>query len=294
MEDLHEEKSLENNAALSNPLKQIRTFQGDVAEALGREKESLVSIQRAEQLKRGEGADSSDSEISNRRKDSFLLFLGGFFLILLGSMSAWFGYQQYLIKTAPPEVAVPESRFIRTESAREINAATLSRESLISNIRESSLDVPAGELRHLTINQTSAQFLNTLEARAPGSLSRALDPLFMLGTFGKNRFIIFKISSFPNAFPGMLAWESEILNDLGPVLSDTALVKALPPASVFKDMVVKNKDMRVFELESAAATGTPQTLLVYSFFDNEKLIVSDKIEVVQALIERLTLEKLSR
>lgn len=292
MEDSHEEKPLEGAGAPSSaPLKQIRTFQGDVAEALGREKQSLVSIQRAEQLKRGFGTDSSiDSEIGKSRRDSFLLLLGGFFLILLGLTGAWFGYQQYLIKTAPPVIAQPPSRFIRTESVREINTTNLSRESLISNIKESSFDVPAGELRHLIISQTSAQFLEILGSRAPSSLVRAFEPPFMLGSIGltgqlngSSRFIIFKLSSFANAFPGMLAWEPEIVDDLGPVLSDESLVKALPPTSVFKDMVVKNKDMRVLE-----------SVLVYSFFDNEMLIVTDKIETVQVLIDRLIREKLSR
>src|SRR3989344_1612476 len=53
----------------NSPLKQIRTFQGDVAEALGKEKPSLVSIQRAEHAKYG--APTPESTAKGRRNQFF-------------------------------------------------------------------------------------------------------------------------------------------------------------------------------------------------------------------------------
>ena len=52
------------------PLKQIRTFQGDVAEALNRQRESLVSIQRAEYLRKNTTQSSANlsAEKSKRKK----------------------------------------------------------------------------------------------------------------------------------------------------------------------------------------------------------------------------------
>lgn len=278
----------------SSPLKQIRTFQGDVAQALERQKESLVSIQQTEQLKKRKDKPDflQDSEINEKRKYSFLLFLSGFFLILLGLLGAWFGYQEYLRKTAPLTISVPGNRFISGESSVDIDLTNATRGFLISDFHDALSGLSNGELRQVEVRLGSdkeaplaetRQFLEVLDSRAPASLVRALDPLFMLGAMGESSFIIFKLTSFPNAFPGMLAWESEIVDDLGPLLGNAEFLKALPPESVFKDMVIKNKDFRALE-----------PVLVYSFFDNEMLIISDKAETIQTIIDRLTREKLLR
>ena len=72
MEETQGEKS-------SSPLKQIRTFQGDVAEALGKQKESIFSIQQSEQLKRASGGTvpeaDNDAESDKKRKEFILLTL---------------------------------------------------------------------------------------------------------------------------------------------------------------------------------------------------------------------------
>ena len=289
--------------SMEPPLKQIRTFQGDVAEALGRQKESLVSIQQTEQARRRAGTGLlSDAEVGENRKYTFLLFLGGFFFILMGMTGAWFGYQQYLQKTAPPVIAVPENRFISVENVEAIDLTGATRDTLIATFDAEASGVASGKIKQILTRLgpdtlakpvETAAFLSILGSRAPGSLVRAFDPLFMLGTFGESRFIIFKLTSFANAFPGMLSWETDIAQDLGPLLSAGGVMKVIDPASVFRDMVIKNKDLRVLE-SGGSATGTPETALVYSFFDNEMLIISDKIETVQAIIERLTREKLSR
>ena len=62
----------------SSPLKQIRTFQGDVAEALGKQHESLFSIQQSEQLKRASGGSVFEAEEVNQRREFILLMAGSF------------------------------------------------------------------------------------------------------------------------------------------------------------------------------------------------------------------------
>jgi hypothetical protein len=302
-------------------LKQIRTFQGDVADALNRQQESLVSIQQTQQAKfRREGlaAAETDEEIARRRKEFALLIVGSFFFILLGGLGAWYGYRQYLEKTAPPVILAPENRFISAESTANIDAAGKTREDILAAFNDALFDLPSGSLRQVVLRRggvgkplneaplvETRSFFEIMGTRAPGSLVRAFNPLFMLGaiglpdqSLGSSRFLIIKLASYENAFAGMLNAEKVVAEDLAPLFSTSSLLNGIAPASVFKDVIVRNKDVRVLEIaETGQGTTTPataRTALLYSFLDNEMLIITEDLATLETLIERLTREKLSR
>lgn len=281
------------------PLKQIRTFQGDVAEALQREQGSLVSIQQAEHLKRGFAGSSVDiSEDSKKGKTRlFPLALGSLILFTLGIAGIWYTYNEFVRKTTTPITDVPANRFVSADAEVNFNFSTTSRETLINTLSDAIRGVAAREIRHVVLIKEGAadttylfptsEFLETLETRAPGSLVRAFDPLFMFGAFGESAFLIIKLVSFENAFAGMLAWEKNLSQDIGPLFATAELGRNVPPESAFTDITDKNKDVRILTLEN-------QTILLYSFFDNNMLIITDNIETLRVLIDRLTREKLSR
>ncbi len=292
-----------------SPLKQIRTFQGDVAEALSRQNESLVSIQQTEQFKRrvagiDDPATAAELEATKRRRGFFFFLVGSIFFIALGLLGAWYGYHEFVRKTAPPRLSMPANRFISPTSEVSIDLSNATRETLIAAFSSATMGLSPEELRHVVGRSgreedaplvKTAEFLKILESRAPGNLVRAFESLFMLGALGESPFLIIKLASFENAFPGMLAWEANLAQDLGPLLSTAELVKAIVPASVFKDVIMKNKDIRVLELSNSLTPGeAPRTILLYSFFDNNTLIITDDIETLQTLIDQLTREKLSR
>jgi hypothetical protein len=216
------------------------------------------------------------------RSPSVLFFLGGFLFIALGAFGGWFAYNEFLKKTAPPTLAVPESRFIVAETSEIIDAFN------------SITPANPGEIKHFVLDTTVSEFLLTLDARAPGNLVRALEPVFMLGTLGEKRFIIFKLASFENAFAGMLGWEENLAQDLGPIFSTNSLVKNIAPQSVFRDIVSKNKDVRVLYAPIEPSSTTTMPVLLYSFFDNRILIITENLDTLQTLIDRLTREMLSR
>ena len=281
------------------PLKQIRTFQGDIAEALQKQQESLVSIQRAEHLRRSSVGTSDDTSALNNktRKESFLLIFGSLLLFALGIAGAWFGYNEFVRKTTTPVTAVPASRFLSPNQETNLDIApTSSREILINTLFDASSNVAPGELRHIVLRKvtetdkpllTTGEFLNILETRAPSSLLRAFDPLFMFGSLGKSSFLIIRLASFENAFAGMLVWEKNLAEDLGPLFATAPLLKNITPESVFTDVTDRNKDIRTLVIEG-------ETILLYSFFDNNMLIITDSIETLRTIIDRLTREKLSR
>lgn len=271
-------------------LKQIRTFQGDVAEALRRERGSLVSIQQAEHLKKSstQSATPIPSENSKKRTEFFFLFLGSLALFVLGTIGSWYAYNEFVRKSATPIMTAPESRFVSVNTEIGLNlTTTTSREVLIDALSGALRGTAVGELGHIILPFSTSEFLNILGSRAPGSLIRAFDPLFMFGAFGDDAFLIIKLVSFENAFAGMLAWEENLSQDLGPLFATAEFLRDLPTGSVFTDVTDRNKDVRVLALGN-------QPILLYSFFDNNMLIITDKIETLRTLIDRLTREKLSR
>ena len=288
MDELQEEKS----SPPAGGLRQIRTFQGDVAEALGRQNESLVSIQRQEAARRP-APPAAESEFDKKKKDFLFLVIGSVFFIVVGSLGAWFGYKEYMRRIAPPVVLVPSSRFITASRQKILGIATMSRDEFAGVFAEAVQGVPEGEILHVTASPeiSTAQFLLMLETRAPGALVRSFDKLFMIGAIGANPFLMVKLASFENAFPGMLSWENVMPEDLLPLFPDNDALKAIGPTPVFKDVIVRNKDVRVLSAGSGTST---QAVLVYSFFDNSMLIITDSLEALQTLIDRLTRERLSR
>ncbi|OHA89614.1 MAG: hypothetical protein A3C70_02560 [Candidatus Zambryskibacteria bacterium RIFCSPHIGHO2_02_FULL_43_14] len=280
------------------PLKQIRTFQGDVAEALKRQQESLVSIQRAEHLKNPTQSDTSGTlqDSDKKKKEFFFLFLGSLLLFALGIFGARYTYDEFLGKVSTPTIDTPANRFLSPNTEISLEPKLDSRSTLIDTLKSAVENVPQGELRHIILKQktgvresliSASEFLRTLESRAPESLIRAFDPSFMFGALGKSTFLIIKLSSFENAFAGMLSWEKNLGQDIGPLFATAELLKNISHESVFTDVTDKNKDVRALMLEN-------QPILLYSFLDNNMLIITDSFESLRTLIDRLTREKLSR
>ncbi|MDO8569306.1 MAG: hypothetical protein Q7R89_00765 [bacterium] len=281
-------------------LKQIRTFQGDVAEALQREHESLVSIQQAEYLKKSsvQSDTNTHGENSKKRAELFNLLLGSLILFTLGTVGVWYAYNEFVRRSATPIMTAPANRFVSVDDEVNLNFTATSRETLINTLSDAVQGVTARKIRHVVFTKKegvkemsylfpTSEFLKMLEARAPASLVRAFDPLFMFGAFGESTFLIIKLTSFENAFAGMLAWEKNLSQDIGPLFATAELSRNVPLESVFTDITDKNKDVRMLALKD-------QPILLYSFFDNNMLIITDNIETLRMLVDRLTREKLSR
>lgn len=274
-------------------LKQIRTFQGDIAGALNTQKESLVSIQRAEQARR---IDAQPQEESYWQKTT-LLIIGTLVLLAMGSAGAWYAYMQFQEKTALPATTIVPNRFISVASTADISSQ--SRGALIQEVAVQRIEVmPANQIRHLQFRNaatstllTTDNFLKTMEAQAPGRLVRALDSNFMMGLVGgstTSTFIIFKINSFENVFAGMLQWEPTLVTDLGPLFATAPNIGNILPETTFTDVQLRNKDVRLIRDQAG------QTVLLYTYFDNKMLIITDNEETLRTLLSRLEAQALSR
>jgi hypothetical protein len=290
-----------NPTASESPLKQIRTFQGDIAEALDQQKTSVFSLQQQAHAKNAAVAKLApeNPEESSGQKKIILLIIGTIVLVGLGAGGAWYAYTQYKTKTALPTVVVVPNRFINVQNSLTIDTSTLTRDSLVAAVRaENAKSLAAGTVEEIQLNLHTENFLNLLQISTPGNLVRALDPLFMLGVLGSSinnptgglthTFLIIKLDSFENAFPGMLAWEPTLANDLLPLFASDAEVQNVSVTSTFSDITIQNKDARILK------DGNGHTVLLYSFYANNYLIVTDTEDSLRTLIGLLDSHTLSR
>lgn len=300
-----EESKTPTEQDLSSPLKQIRTFQGDVANALKSQNESIVSIQRAEVKKNIERKQTRiltpEEKARNRsRYSAIFLFFGIFILIGLGLGGSWLAYKEYKVKMMTPEIVSVPNMFFHADTLLHNNVIGVTREPLVRAIERERMREggPLVEQFQLHVGEgvdapllTTSAFLSLLQSQAPASLIRSLNPLFMLGTIKSNRkhtYLLIKLDSYENAFPGMLSWEANLPKDLLPLFATASTTENISPEARFSDTTIQNRDARILK----DAVG--QTILLYSFFDNKILIITDTEETFKSIITRLISEKLIR
>lgn len=301
-----------------SPLRRIRTYQGDIAEALKKQDASLVSIQRAEEERRRaskkppakptkpqqtqveekhpakptKAPKRPPTEEEKRRKRFLLLLSGGVALVLIGGIFIWFSYGEFISQITAPKLDVPESRLITSDSLESVDALPSSRQELINTLLISISDTEFDKIRHVSLPVSTSRLFEVLSTNAPGSLLRSFEPLFMWGSYWESPFLIIKLSSFENAYAGMLNWEKDMYEDIGEIfvpdkfrdLLATSTTQTIPE---FVDITDRNKDIRALVKDG-------ETLLMYSFFDNKMLVITDDISAMRVLIDRLNREKLSR
>ncbi len=289
--------------AVPSPLKQIRTFEGDVAEAIKKQNESLISIQRKEE-KRRDAVKTLAPNIGEEEHRSYKpLFMSLLTIVLIagGGYASYYAWTTYTEKSALPITATPANQFINATLVTDVDASTLGRQALIDLVEQARLqDRKDSELEQLELRRgteptsellSTADFLTRLASHAPNPLVRSFNELFMLGVLGGNpshTVLIIKLNSFENAFPGMLEWEGRLVEDLMPLFISRERLQGIPTISEFKDKTIQNHDTRILR------DSTGNIILLYGFFDNEILIITDNEESFRTVLNRLQSEKLSR
>lgn len=217
-----------------------------------------------------------------------LLFLvgAGFGISFFWNGGEPFEFREPIISVATSTAVTLGERDGRTGSIKTIQS------------RIDALSVPQNALHTIPVMLaaapiTTAELLGKLETAAPGPLVRALGASPILGVHGwkgGQPFFLWSVSSYDHAFSGMLSWEPDMLDDIGPlfglipreitaqVSSTTAEIRE--DALAFKDVIVRNKDAR-------AVFGPKGTIIfLYSFIDKETLVVTTNEETLKFLMSR--------
>lgn len=285
-------------------VKTIRTYQSDVAEALKKQKTSVIQMVLAEHKRKEKNAE----ELSPTSKKNLPVILTSAFfivlsIVLIGGGGFYFLSNNKSVESPTEKTEVPALVFaeakkgiditgfsrdrVISEVNKEINASNLRLDSVLNIYFAERVDPSAPLSPTNTLRLVSTErFFRALESKMPNALSRSLEPQFMLGVHafnGNEAFLILKTNFFENAFAGMLKWEEFMGRELLPLFASSEGKDVY--GKNFQDFVLKNKDLRVLYNE------TGEIVLLYSFYDNNTIVVSTSPDTLDEVIARLSRPK---
>ena len=290
----------EYNGFMADDLKKLRTYEGDVAEAIRRENESIASIATAESIKRnmeesGVLSMNARSAQGSGRSQKVLLFFSLLFVVGGVASAGYLYYQSQSLKEEITIVANITPSLITPQSKTDIRfTPDLNETTIFEQYQKKLRQLPESGLEEIVITKivranglteesrrlTAKEFFALNRTPVPEIILRSLDDRFMIGGIDGTPFIVLKTKLYENILSGMRRWEELAIDDLGPLLN-------LPENEVgrnqafFEDAVFKNRDLRVLK----DSGGTP--LLAYHFFDKETLLISQNEEAIGVLIEKI-------
>ena len=309
-------ESVQNQNPNSSDLPRIRTFQGDVEAMMRKQPMSKAEIAIAENEKRikrekeAERLTNAPSPFVNAAKIArppneielaprwnmkliVLVAAGVLFVAGIGTAASFFFAGNKPPVVVEPKTQVPQSAAITLEEG-ESRAGTA--KTIWNGIK--ALSVPQSELRTIpikigAIEATTEELFLKLAVSAPSSLVRALGDTPIIGVHGfrgGQPFLLFSVSSYDFAFAGMLSWEQEMLNDIGPLFgislreivgkASSTTAEALGNTIAVKDVIIRNKDVR--------ATFDPQgkIIFLYSFIDKQTLVLTTNEDTLKTLMNK--------
>lgn len=277
------------NKKIKEPLKSLRTYQGDVDEAISKNKYSATSILIAEQ-KRKEDNPESEKPISHFR-NKFFVTIGISFLVI-GVVVV--GVVYYLQKNQKVVIEQKTKTLVGFSLEKDVSIENSSRENLLTTIlqEKKSFNLPINSILYLNIvnrDNTEARIENALSLLSPNmppSLARSFGDKYMLGLFSFDTnefFIILTTKDYASSFSGMLKWEKVIGKDIGRLFDIEENTGT--STSVFLDEELNNKDLRILKDTSN------KTVLLYSFIDKDTLVITKNQNIFTAIVGKYLVNK---
>lgn len=273
------------------PIKSLRTYQGDVEEAISKNNFSASSILIAEQKRKIEKKIEPEGEKTSIIRNGYFLIAGSI-MLFLGILTV----VTILYVRSRQAVVVEQSTktLITFTEEKQIKVASSTRESLLADIvvEKNSFKLPANSVLYLnTVNSSlstekSDKILSLIAPQMPSALVRSLDGEYMLGvySFGANEiFIILKSNDFSNSYSGMLKWEKDAVEDIGKLFSISTEAKYA--RDEFKDEALRNKDLRILQDENK------RTVLLYSFIDKNTILITSNEDVFLSIMAKYNVSK---
>ncbi len=266
------------------PIKSLRTYQGDVEEAMAKNKYSATTILVAEQKRRIETPRVAEKHIDLEARNK-LFTIVGITLFFFGVLTV---VAVYYVRSHEQVVIEQETKTIldfNVERVLPISSAT----------KDSFGGAIAAENKAFKLPVNSVLFINTVDAgnnpesimkltsligqNMPSSLVRSFGQKYMVGiiSFDTNEpFIILTTEDYPSAYAGMLKWEKDMVTDLGKIFS----ISRDMTDGIFVDLEQRNKDLRILKDTSG------KSILIYSFINKNTLIITKNENVFNAVLAR--------
>lgn len=288
----------EKDSPLKRPydgkLKPLRTYEGDLSEAITQRNVSMVDIALAEQNKKNKFPEQQTDLLKKQDwteyKNKFFIFVGSI-LFILGFLTV---LSIYYVGSRNPIVQTSEKSIINYTKSFNIDIASSNRISVINSIvsEKKSFNLPVNSILHLNLTKNenvvfAQDAIGFLAPSIPDSLLRNLDNEYMIGiySFDTNEpFVILKLKDFGIGFAGMLKWENMIISDLGQIFGIENKINGYK----FEDLAYKNKDLRV------AKDMSGKTILLYSFLDRQTVVITSNEKIFNALLAKYMTSQLVR
>ena len=265
------------------PIKSLRTYQGDIDEALSKGKASAGTIMIAEQ-KRRDREEIKFAIPSNPAKNKLFIVTGAS-LLLVGIISV--GVVYYIKSSEQVTIIQKTKALIGFSEEKVMPVASLTTGQFIKSLisEKKSFKLPVNSVLYINTtgsDKNPAKISNTLALLAPkmpASLSRSFENKYMLGVYSfdtNELFIILTTNDFASSFSGMLKWEKDMPTDLGELFgiakSDSLNLET------FTDEALRNKDLRILR------NADKKIVLLYSFIDKNTLVITGSENVFTAII----------
>lgn len=284
----------------SSIVRNLRTLKGDLEEGVTSGKTTLVSMSSSEAgSSKKVVIFSKENKEKTKRVVLIMLILA---LVGAGSFGVYYAYGVY--KQSQEVSVIRETTIISVEKTEGIDLTNKTgkevRGILVSK-RETSDDTLGNMIGLILTKKVEVEnenverrletdeFFEVIESKAPSRLVRSLSEEFLYGVHifdGNQPFIVFSVASYETAFAGMLEWEKDMENDIGPLLrkeSDFRNTSTTTPTEsrVFEDIIFKNTDTRTLRNDK----GVP--LITYSFPSRETLLITTNKETLGEIVNRL-------
>lgn len=276
--------AVEKKSALS----QIRTFRGDVETTVEQKKTSVIDIVAKEQERH---AGEPPQMLTRTVPVVPILLVLGVLIFFVGGI----GLATYTYFITRPEeivIAKTDAPLVFAELDADKIVGTTDKKTIMGILEQEKRDakIPLGSIEWIRLLKaknagegfeplTAEAFLTSIEAKVSSSFVRSLKPEMMVGLYTFDYtfpFLIFKTTSYEQAFAGMLEWEKTMPRALDPFVPNSFG----DDLATFSDTVIQNKDVRIL----TNASSTP--ILMYSFIDKDTVIITNSENTLLEILKR--------
>jgi len=256
-------------------LQSLRTYQGDVADIIKTQNESVASITIKEKVRDEEEAPKAEKQSIGI---SFLTIVVG--LVLLGGSAAAILFVWRVVnRGSAPQIQI-ETDLIASNGS--IAVANLTPASLADELRKASSEMG---VTLLNVSDNSGNIVDSVEdlfdllkISPPSLLLRNLSGEYALGSHtpasrNSTYFLLFKANDFGVAFSGLLEWEPGMYKDLSFFSTQLLATSTSETTFVWKDRIVKNKDVRAL----IDPSNNSEAILAYTFLDKNTVLITNSL-----------------
>ncbi len=285
-------------------LKNLRTYQGDIAEALKNQNASSITIAMAERRREEKRPIVPQTSAQKQReKRNLWLALGSATFLVIG-LAILGGLYYVHVENLPVPVAEAPKTIISFDKETEILFQGLTRDKFMSIVYDikNTVDLPTNQIQYLHIVKrasttsdiratqdiTANDFFTLIKTKAGSSFTRSLAKTFMLGVYqGKKTdvFMLVGLTSYENAFDGIFRWEDFMWDDLGSLFSPITHATQTYMPIIKTDVGTTTASSSNAVSSSSPKTVTSTATTSISLLDTNKVVSTPVTTVVTAIKE---------